>query len=708
MVASGFRGRPGLWMALGCLLGLAIPAALLAAYWGLDSFGWLPSTGPGGQPYLADSNLLRDAGNGDTAASKEKLQAAIQRLSKAIDENQDNALAWYFRAVANERLGEEKLALDDYTEAIRRYEAVQRMSAADRKARNAAPPVLDLANAHYRRAMLLDELSKPGDARQLNAAVDAFSQALVFHPDFVEAYVGRAAAYIELGLPGQAVADLNQAVIRAPDYRSAFALRARAYLKTGNETLAMDDARRALQLDPNKPDAELAFGLALAYSDEDPQKAIEYLERADVPGGNFDAEAKSELAGGYYQVGVRLTKDKKPREANSVFAKAEDLDPSYIARDAEYRERNNLAIHPVQPKVGGQVALKAKPPASLTQSEFEEGVRPYRFVHEIDAKSTDPWEWVGRGLAFLDRGDAVSAIGDFTQAISLEPAFAQAYCQRGRAYAILGDSLRAELDLTDAIRIKPNYPLAYYCRAEAFLKDKRFDRALDDVLLAAEINRKATPGDRQFDSDARRLYVDIRRSQASNFAGTGQFDKAAESLLATGDRELGRMFILPTTATPEETHRRQAELASQVAMTYRDMGLDDFKEKRWTAAIDALKRAIAADASLAGRLNPDLALAYAQRGHDRAAYGDLTGAVADLTFGLRMDPSNAGVCRLAGLASCDLARHYHDRGLTSYERVNWADAIAHLRRAIWLDPKLKYELQAVLDEAQRNLSPVVL
>jgi tetratricopeptide (TPR) repeat protein len=103
----------------------------------------------------------------------------------------------------------------------------------------------------------------------------------------------------------------------------------------------------------------------------------------------------------------------------------------------------------------------------------------------------------------------------------------------------------------------------------------------------------------------------------------------------------------------------------------------------------------------------DLALAYAERGHNRADYGDLAAAVDDLARGLRTDPRSAAVCRLAGLTSTELARHYHDRGRPAYERVNWADAIAHLRRAIWLDPKLRYELQGILDEAQRNYTALI-
>ena len=196
------------------------------------------------------------------------------------------------------------------------------------------------------------------------------------------------------------------------------------------------------------------------------------------------------------------------------------------------------------------------------------------------------------------------------------------------------------------------------------MKDKGFEQAIADVDSAVDINRKARPVDRQLDADARTLYVEIHRSQANAQIAAGNFNGAVQSLLAINDKQLNKQFIFQTGDTAADK-QRQAALARQVATTYRDMGLDNVKEKRWTGAIDGFTKAISADASMAAQLNMDLALAYAERGRDRAEHGDLTGAVEDILQGLRTDPRNAQVCRLAGLASCELARHYHDRGRTS-------------------------------------------
>ena len=165
--------------------------------------------------------------------------------------------------------------------------------------------------------------------------------------------------------------------------------------------------------------------------DEGPEKAIAYLNRATSPGANLDAEARAELALAYFQIGVRLSNEKKPREANLAFDEAERRDHVYVARDRDYRTRNELAINGLPPQylpsnmplTPAQLRLRAQPPASLTEMEFNDVVGPFRFVHPIDAKCADAWEWFGRGMAFLDKNDPDSAIDDFTQAISLSPAF---------------------------------------------------------------------------------------------------------------------------------------------------------------------------------------------------------------------------------------------------------------------------------------------
>jgi len=80
------------------------------------------------------------------------------------------------------------------------------------------------------------------------------------------------------------------------------------------------------------------------------------------------------------------------------------------------------------------------------------------------------------------------AIGDYTQAIRLEPNNAQAYLGRGIAYSNKGDFDRAIADNNEAIRLDPNYADAYYNRGTTYSNKNDYDRAIADYTQAIRLN----------------------------------------------------------------------------------------------------------------------------------------------------------------------------------------------------------------------------
>ncbi|MDR0524545.1 MAG: tetratricopeptide repeat protein [Spirochaetaceae bacterium] len=63
-------------------------------------------------------------------------------------------------------------------------------------------------------------------------------------------------------------------------------------------------------------------------------------------------------------------------------------------------------------------------------------------------------------VVYDEKGDYDRAIGDFTQAIRLDPNYAAAYGTRGVAYSAIGQNSRAIQDLERAIALNPNYQWA--------------------------------------------------------------------------------------------------------------------------------------------------------------------------------------------------------------------------------------------------------
>jgi tetratricopeptide (TPR) repeat protein len=91
--------------------------------------------------------------------------------------------------------------------------------------------------------------------------------------------------------------------------------------------------------------------------------------------------------------------------------------------------------------------------------------------------------------AGLENGSFEARLADFTEAIRLDPNFAEAYTRRGNLFANRGSNdERAIADYTDAIRLDPHLALAYYGRGTMYIKTKVFDHGIADLTEAMRLN----------------------------------------------------------------------------------------------------------------------------------------------------------------------------------------------------------------------------
>jgi tetratricopeptide (TPR) repeat protein len=86
-----------------------------------------------------------------------------------------------------------------------------------------------------------------------------------------------------------------------------------------------------------------------------------------------------------------------------------------------------------------------------------------------------------RGIASYRSGDFLGAIGNFGEAIRLNPNDAQSYNIRGNVWDELGIFERALADYDEAIRIDPNNPAVFHDRAILWQRKGAFDKALVDL-----------------------------------------------------------------------------------------------------------------------------------------------------------------------------------------------------------------------------------
>ncbi len=198
------------------------------------------------------------------------------------------------------------------------------------------------------------------------------------------------------------------------------------------------------------------------------------------------------------------------------------------------------------------------------------------------------------GFAKSEKGDHRGAIVAYTEAIRLNPNYADAYYNRGVVRNKSGDKQGAITDYNQAIGINPNHALAYNNRgfARSALGDKQ--GAITDYNQAIRINPN--------------------HALAYNNRGFARSE--------LGDKQ-GAI-----------TDYNQAILLNpNLALAYNNRGVFRSESGDKQGAITDYNQAI--------QINPNFALAYHNRGNARYELGDKQGAINDYNQAIRINPNLA-------------------------------------------------------------------
>lgn len=131
----------------------------------------------------------------------------------------------------------------------------------------------------------------------------------------------------------------------------------------------------------------------------------------------------------------------------------------------------------LQDQIASKILLQTQTPVSVQEQQT---VRKYIHV----TASLPAFEHYSQGLVHDQAGASQQAIAAFSEAIALDPAYADAYFNRGVAYHRLERYTEAIADYTQATRLYPSFGKAYNNRGLAYGSLKQYEKAIADYTQA--------------------------------------------------------------------------------------------------------------------------------------------------------------------------------------------------------------------------------
>jgi tetratricopeptide (TPR) repeat protein len=298
-------------------------------------------------------------------------------------------------------------------------------------------------------------------------------------------YVERGMKHVENGDVGSAIENFSEAIRLSPTPIKHFPyyLRGKAYYSKKEFDLAIADFDEAIRICGDEADYYLWRGVAYGYKKDDDRAIADFDEAVRI--NPKDAES-------YYNRGAVYSRKGDSDHAIADYSDAIRLDPN-MAKAYGNRGREYIAKDDYDKAIADfETALKLKPDneiyrKNLTMAQDDKtkaeggNKKPKKTEDEM---STDALAriYVGQehfteGYKYLEiERDYDKAIAEFTEGFRFVPENAQAYIGRGLAFLKKGDIDRAIADYEKSVGIEPNefkLPEPFWGPRKALAKAKR-------------------------------------------------------------------------------------------------------------------------------------------------------------------------------------------------------------------------------------------
>jgi len=128
---------------------------------------------------------------------------------------------------------------------------------------------------------------------------------------------------------------------------------------------------------------------------------------------------------------------------------------------------------------------------NYSKGDYNRAIADYTEAIRLNPSYAEAYN--NRGVVYYLKRDLDNAIADYSEAINHNYSnIEKAYHNRGLAYDVKGDYDNAIADYTEAIRLDQNYADAYYNRGLVYFIKKDYDRAIADWEEVLRINPERT------------------------------------------------------------------------------------------------------------------------------------------------------------------------------------------------------------------------
>jgi tetratricopeptide (TPR) repeat protein len=401
---------------------------------------------------MAGQDAYRRADLEEKAHQYEK---AIELYTKAIGLDPGNELAFLHRGISNQQIGRLDQALADVDKSV----AIQPNNAqayAFRGTVHAATKSYDLALADLQEAFRRDPnnadylLLQAGVEEQLGAlkrAAEIYDWASKLKPDAAEIYIKRAGVLRQMNEGSQAAEQCGVAIRLRPTVAEGYACRSESYVRLGLLPQAISDLNEAVRLQPTLPKVtNLLTVVREMLAIDDTLAKVAAAQNAK----------NTEVARAPIQTILEAPRPIAPPHVPDPIAPAPIAPPPTPERNTPVVSRPVVTnVMNTVPDPAASKRLVRESRRDIETGAFQNALATLNRAIQLDPSSALAYNT--RGYVFLRTRQFDLAVGDFSKAINLNSAYANAYLNRGAARRYMGDTRGGREDINRAAQL--GYPL---------------------------------------------------------------------------------------------------------------------------------------------------------------------------------------------------------------------------------------------------------